>query len=157
MAVDISKNQYLHYAWQPGGDWIAVQISESPVRILNVNSITGETFELKLDYPISGFCWSPNGKWLAWWLFSEGTEPQTDHLLGITNFDNHESKLLIQGYGLLGVVWSPDSQWLAFSSRNPAIKHLELLDDIFAVNINTKIVLPLITHPADDSNIIWSP
>ena len=97
--------------------------------------------------------WSPDGEWIAYgttdYSYETGDDPHTldsdlflmspDGTLGM-RFEEEPSESIPGG-------WSPDGRYFSFASDRLGNW------DIFVIDVETREVTPLVTHPKND----WSP
>ncbi len=98
--------------------------------------------------------WSPDGRHILA-LFS-GSKDQQGSRMGIVSIDDGSVRFLETPFmGKIGNRgFSPDGRYIAYDSPTEADSEIR---DIFLLSVDEKMSVPLVTHPAHDTFVGWSP
>jgi len=132
--------------WSPDGESFVIDLDTESGRNLFLVSKDGEEKQITFmkgykEKNINNFSWSPDGKSIAFWLFSkmEDQEPFYNYNLNILNLSTQEIKTYCitadnwsNSYPDRYPVWSPEGKYLIVSAQNEtdAEKSMAVLVDL---------------------------
>jgi Tol biopolymer transport system component len=155
--------------WSPDGRTIAFarMVNQSTEAIMLIPAlggperklaeVTSSRREVFPSFPLSGFSWSPDGKWLA---VAGQLKPHTgpDQII-LVSVDSGEFRAITDPHvpqlGDFGPAFSPDGRSLVF------VRKITQSTQLYRLNLNERFVetgepVKLPTTPGDPDDIVWS-